>query len=143
MAKKQITDQELLASQANAEFVNRNTEETVIESEADSLSLEEIKSNSIIHNSNDFDWDMDNKKLGGYSDAERAKLIPKNDYNAVGNEYSSVNRDAVADGDSMGRGTGTFLDVYNVNAGTSDDVMERKNEIKINKFNSSKTYPNF
>lgn len=77
------------------------------------------------------------------ADAERAKLIPKNDYNAVGNEYSSVNRDAVADGDSMGRGTGTFLDVYNVNAGTIDDVMERKNEIKINKFNSSKTYPNF
>ena len=74
MAKKQITDQELRASQANAEFVNRNTEETVIESEADSLSLDEIKSNSIIHNSNDFDWDMDNKKLGGYSDAERAKL---------------------------------------------------------------------
>ena len=81
--------------------------------------------------------------LTAYADAERAKLIPKNDYNAVGNEYSSVNRDAVADGDSTGRGTGTFLDVYNVNAGTSDDVMERKNEIKINKFNSSKTYPNF
>ena len=81
--------------------------------------------------------------LTAYADAERAKLIPKNDYNAVGNEYSSVNRDAVADGDFMGRGTGTFLDVYNVNAGTSDDVMERKNEIKINKFNSSKTYPNF
>ena len=81
--------------------------------------------------------------LTAYADAERAKLIPKNDYNAVGNEYSSVNRDAVADGDSMGRGTGTFLDVYNVNAGTIDDVMERKSEIKINKFNSSKTYPNF
>ena len=81
--------------------------------------------------------------LTAYADAERAKLIPKHDYNAAGNEYSSVNRDAVADGDSMGRGTGTFLDVYNVNAGTSDDVMERKNEIKINKFNSSKTYPNF
>jgi hypothetical protein len=81
--------------------------------------------------------------LTAYADAERAKLIPKNDYNAVGNEYSSVNRDAVADGDSMGRGTGTFLDVYNVNAGTIDDVLERKNEIKINKFNSSKTYPNF
>ena len=77
------------------------------------------------------------------ADAERAKLIPKNDYNAAGNQYSSVNRDAVADGDSMGRGTGTFLDVYNVNAGTVDDVMERKNEIKINKFNSSKPYPNF
>jgi len=81
--------------------------------------------------------------LTAIADAERSKLIPKNDYNAVGNEYSSVNRDAVADGDSMGRGTGTFLDVYNVNAGTIDDVVERKNEIKINKFNSSKTYPNF
>jgi len=77
--------------------------------------------------------------LTAIADAERAKLIPKNDFNAVGNEYSSVNRDAVADGDSMGRGTGSFLDVYNVNAGTIDDVMERKNEIKINKFNS----PNF
>ena len=81
--------------------------------------------------------------LTAIADAERAKLIPKNDFNAVGNEYSSVNRDAVADGDSMGRGTGAFLDVYNVNAGTIDDVIERKNEIKINKFNSSKTYPNF
>ena len=81
--------------------------------------------------------------LTAIADAERAKLIPKNDYNAVGNEYSSVNRDAVADGDSMGRGTGTFLDVYNVNAGTITDVVERKNEVKINKFNSSKPYPNF
>lgn len=81
--------------------------------------------------------------LTAIADVERAKLIPKNDYNSVGNQYSSVNKDAVADGDSMGRGTGTFLDVYNVNAGTIDDVLERKNEIKINKFNSSKTYPNF
>jgi len=68
--------------------------------------------------------------LTAYADQERKKLIPKNDYNAVGNQYSSVNRDAVADGDSMGRGTGAFLDVYNVNAGTRDDVVERKNEIK-------------
>jgi len=77
------------------------------------------------------------------ADAERAKLIPKNDFNAVGNQYSSVNRDAIADGDSMGRGTGTFLDVYNVNAGTITDVVERKNEVKINKYNSSNPYPNF
>ena len=81
--------------------------------------------------------------LTAIADQERAKLIPKNDYNKVGNEYSSVNRDAIADGDSMGRGTGTFLDVYNTNAGTIDDVVERKNEIKINKFNQSKTYPDF
>ena len=82
-------------------------------------------------------------QLTAIADIERAKLIPRNDYNAVGNPYSSVNRDAIADGDSMGRGTGTFLDVYNVNAGTITDVVERKNEIKINKFNSSKTYPDF
>ena len=81
--------------------------------------------------------------LTAIADAERAKLIPKNDYNEAGNQYSPVNRDAVADGDSMGRGTGTFLDVYNVNAGTITDVVERKNEIKINKYNSSKTYPDF
>jgi hypothetical protein len=81
--------------------------------------------------------------LTAIAEAERAKLIPKNDFNSVGNEYSSVNRDAIADGDSMGRGTGTFLDVYNVNAGTIDDILERKNGIKINKFNSSKIYPNF
>ena len=82
-------------------------------------------------------------QLTAIADVERSKLIPRNDYNAVGNEYSSVNRDAVADGDSMGRGTGNFLDVYNVNAGTITDVIERKNEIKINKFNSSKPYPDF
>jgi hypothetical protein len=81
--------------------------------------------------------------LTSIAEQERAKLIPKNDFNAVGNEYSVVNRDAIADGDSMGRGTGTFLDVYNVNAGTIDDILERKNDIKINKFNSSKVYPNF
>lgn len=81
--------------------------------------------------------------LTAIADVERSKLIPKNDFNSVGNEYSSVNKDAIADGDSMGRGTGTFLDVYNANAGTIDDVLERKNEIKINKFNQSKVYPNF
>jgi hypothetical protein len=81
--------------------------------------------------------------LTAIADQERAKLIPKNDYNQAGNPYSSVNKDAVADGDSMGRGTGSFLDVYNVNAGTIDDIVERKSEVKINQYNSSKTYPNF
>jgi hypothetical protein len=90
----------------------------------------------------DLSQDIPNQ-LTAIADVERSKLIPKNDYNGVGNPYSSVNRDAIADGDSMGRGTGTFLDVYNVNAGTITDVVERKNEIKINKFNSSKTYPDF
>ena len=81
--------------------------------------------------------------LSAVADQERAKLIPKNDYNKVGNEYSAVNKDAVADGDSLGRGTGTFLDVYNTAAGTIEDVVERKSEIKINQYNQSKTYHNF
>jgi hypothetical protein len=81
--------------------------------------------------------------LTAIADVERSKLIPKNDYNEAGNPYSSVNRDAVADGDAKGRGTGVFLDVYNTNAGTSLDVVERKSEIKINRFNQFKTYPDF
>jgi hypothetical protein len=85
----------------------------------------------------------ESNQLTALSDQQRISLIPRNDYNRVGNEYSAVNKDALADGDSRGRGTGTFLDVYNTAAGTIEDVTERKNEIKINKFNSSKTYPNF
>lgn len=81
--------------------------------------------------------------LTAIADQERAKLIPKNDYNAVGNEYSSVNKDAVADGDNKGRGTGAYLDVYNQGAGDKVDIAERQNEIKINKFNSQRPYPNF
>ena len=81
--------------------------------------------------------------LTAIADQERARLIPKNDYNKVGNEYSVVNKDALADGDSLGRGTGSFLDVYNTGAGTIDDIVERKNEIKINRYNKFKTYPNF
>jgi hypothetical protein len=84
-----------------------------------------------------------NNQLTAIAEMERAKLIPKNDYNAVGNEYSSTNKDAVADGDNKGRGTGVFLDVYNTTAGTAQDVLERKEDIKINKFNSSNPYPNF
>lgn len=90
----------------------------------------------------DLNQDIPNA-LTAYADQERAKLIPRNDYNAAGNQYSATNRDAMADGDDMGRGTGVFLDVYNEAAGTSTDLIERKNEVKINKFNSSKTYPNF
>lgn len=72
MAKKQITEKELLASEANAEFRTR-AEESRIESEADSLSLEEIKSQTLI-TPEDFDWDMNPKGFGNYTNEERAKL---------------------------------------------------------------------
>ncbi len=90
----------------------------------------------------DLSQDVPNQ-LTAIAELERAKLIPKNDYNAVGNPYSATNQDALADGDRLGRGTGVFLDVYNNAAGTIDDVIERKNEIKINKYNSQNQYPNF
>lgn len=80
--------------------------------------------------------------LSAVADAERAKLFPRNDYDKT-NLYSSTNPDALADGDELGRGTGSFLDVYNDNAGTITDTVERKSEIKINKFNRFKTYPDF
>jgi len=90
----------------------------------------------------DLSQDVPNQ-LTAIAEMERARLIPKNDYNGVGNPYSSTNEDALADGDRLGRGTGVFLDVYNSAAGTIDDVIERKNEIKINRYNSSNPYPNF
>lgn len=76
------------------------------------------------------------------AEAERAKLFPKNEYN-TGNQYSQTNPNAMADGDERGRGTGGDLDVLNADAGTLTDRIERINEIKINKFNSSKPYPDF
>lgn len=82
-------------------------------------------------------------QLTAIADVERARLFPKNDYVPNADEYSVTNPDAIADGDSIGRGTGVFLDVYNTAAGTSDDILERRNEIRVNRYNASNTYPNF
>lgn len=90
----------------------------------------------------DFSQDVNNQ-LTAIADLERKKLITKNDYDGEKVIYSVNSPNAIADGDDSGRGTGIFLDVYNENAGTGIDVNERKNEIKINKYNSSKPYPNF
>lgn len=90
----------------------------------------------------DFSQDIPNQ-LTSIADRERAKLLPKNDYVQTADEYSATNPNAMADGDSKGRGTGVFLDVYNTNAGTREDVTERRLEIRVNKYNSSNTYPNF
>ena len=49
----------------------------------------------------------------------------------------------MATGDELGKGTGGDLDVYNNNAGAIQDIIERKKEIVINKFNQDKTYPDF
>lgn len=74
---------------------------------------------------------------------QRDSLIPRNDYVPTADEYSATNPDALADGDSKGRGTGIYLDVYNNSAGTREDISERISEIRINRYNSNNTYPNF
>lgn len=77
--------------------------------------------------------------LSSIADMERAKLFPKNDYKPT-NQYSSVNPDALADGDTLGKGTGEFLDVYNQSAGAIQDIIERKSEIVINEYQPNKPY---
>ena len=81
----------------------------------------------------------ENNRLTVIADVERKKNIVKNDYNEAGNQYSDTNPDALADGDTLGRGTGIFNDT----AGTSVDIFERKNNIKFNPYNADKTYPDF
>jgi hypothetical protein len=76
-------------------------------------------------------------ELGMVGEQQRNKLIPKNDYKDT-NKYSATNPDAIADGDELGKGTGVFLDT--VNGGSSIDLLERKNGIKVNEFQPNKPY---
>jgi hypothetical protein len=75
--------------------------------------------------------------LTAIADIQRKSLIVKNDYKTV-NPYSNVNPDALSDGDESGKGTGIFLDT--VNGGSSVDIVERKNEIKVNEYQPNKPY---
>jgi len=85
-------------------------------------------------------FEQPQNELSKIAEAERQKLFPKNDFSPRSDKYSSVHPDAMADGDDLGRGTGKFLDVFNETAGTSTDVVERKDDIKINKYNSKNPY---
>jgi hypothetical protein len=82
-------------------------------------------------------FDQPLNELGQVGEQQRQKLIPKNDYKPV-NQYSATNKDALSDGDELGKGTGSFLDT--VNGGSSVDILERKNEIKINEYQYDKPY---
>jgi hypothetical protein len=83
------------------------------------------------------DFSQPMNDLGMIGEDQRKKLIPKNDYKPT-NSYSSTNKDAISDGDEFGKGTGVFLDT--ANGGSSTDVFERINEIKINEFQKDKPY---
>ena len=83
------------------------------------------------------DYSQPENDLTAIGDAQRKRLIVKNDYKTV-NHYSSTNKDAISDGDQFGKGTGVFLDT--VNGGSSIDAAERKSEIKVNEFQPDKPY---
>lgn len=85
------------------------------------------------------DFSQPDNKLSQIADAERQKLIPKNDYK-TSNQYSATNPDAIADGDTKGKGTGNFLDVNNDKAGAIQDIIERKSEIVINRYKKDSPY---
>jgi len=83
------------------------------------------------------DFSQPMNDLGIIGEEQRKKLIPKNDYKEQ-NKYSATNPDALGDGDEYGKGTGIFLDT--ANGGSSVDVIERINEIKINEYQKDKPY---
>ncbi len=75
MAKKQEAEKELKAKEAElGTETGLVKEKENIESEADSLLIDEIKSKTLVTPSGDFDWDADDKGFGNYSKEEREKL---------------------------------------------------------------------
>ena len=85
------------------------------------------------------DFAQPENELSAIADMQRKMLFPKNDFK-ITTQYSSVNPDALADGDTQGKGTGGFLDVYNQNAGAIQDIMERKSELVVNEYKEDKPY---
>lgn len=74
MAKKQVAEKELEAKKAELQdAAERLNQKETIESEADSLSIEQIKS-QLATPSEDFDWDADDKVFGNYSEDDRKKF---------------------------------------------------------------------
>ena len=95
-----------------------------------------------VETSIDLSQNIDNN-LTKYAEEQRAKLLPKNEYKDTAFEYSQTNPNAIGDGDAKGRGNGVFLDTVSPNIGTKEDVVERKNGLKINKWKSTNQYPDF
>jgi hypothetical protein len=89
--------------------------------------------------SDKMDFSQPDNQLSKIAEEQRKKLFPRNDFKPT-DPYSSVHPDALANGDTIGRGTGGELDVYNQAAGTSTDIAERKDDLKINKFSPNNPY---
>ncbi|WP_448699788.1 30S ribosomal protein S1 [Mucilaginibacter sp. AW1-3] len=96
MAKKQEAEKELKAKEAELGAINASPKEKEsIESEADSLSIEDIKKATVTSavTPGDFDWDADDKKFGNYSDSDREQLEKMYD-----GTFSSINKGEIISG---------------------------------------------
>ncbi|RKR85184.1 small subunit ribosomal protein S1 [Mucilaginibacter gracilis] len=93
MAKKQEAEKELKAKEAELGIETLPKEKESIESEADSLSIEQIKSTIAHVKPEDFDWDADDKKFGNYSDSDREALEKLYD-----GTFSSINKGEIISG---------------------------------------------
>lgn len=89
--------------------------------------------------SDKLDFSQPNNTLSQIAEEQRRKLFARNDFKET-DQYSTVHPDAIANGDKIGRGTGGDLDVYNNKAGTSTDIFERKDDLKVNKFSPNNPY---
>jgi len=121
MAKKQEAEKELKAKEAELGTVTASGEKETIESEADSISIEEIKSKIAATPSADFDWDADDKKFGNYSDSDREKFEKMYD-----GTFSSITKGEII--------TGTVVNVNNkdvvLNVGFKSDGLVSVSEFR-------------
>jgi hypothetical protein len=83
------------------------------------------------------DFNQPDNKLTQVAKQIRTQQLVKNDY-GIDNQFGATNPDAVSDGDAFGKGTGIFLDTSA--GGSSVDIAERINNIKINAFSFDKPY---
>lgn len=83
------------------------------------------------------DFSQPQNKLTEVAEQIRKQQIARNDYQ-LAKQYGSTSPDAISDGDDKGKGTGVFLDTSR--GGSSVDIIERKNEIKINQYQADKPY---
>lgn len=90
--------------------------------------------------SDKLDFSQPENELSKIAEQQRAKLFPRNDFSPESDNYSAVHPDAIANGDTIGRGNGIELDVYSENIGTSTDVNLRKEELKVNKYSQNNPY---
>ncbi|WP_207423685.1 30S ribosomal protein S1 [Desertivirga brevis] len=123
MAKKQEAEKELLAKSAELQGDDTKAvkQREDIESEADSLSIEDIKSKTLVTPSGDFDWDADEKGFGNYSNEERAKLEQM-----YAGTFNQINKGEII--------TGTVVNINNkdvvLNIGFKSDGMVSLSEFR-------------